>query len=65
MLPPSLIKMDIRYAHDGPGLSTYPGGQMEFPVPVEAEDGVEVAGGAVEEILPVIQGVGVADLQET
>ena len=38
---------------------------MEFPVPVEAEDGVEVAGRAVEEILPVIQGVGVADLQET
>ena len=38
---------------------------MEFPVPVEAEDGVKVAGGAVEEILPVIQGVGVADLQES
>ena len=38
---------------------------MEFPVPVQTEDGVKVAGGAVEEILPVIQGVGVADLQES
>ena len=38
---------------------------MEFPVPVQTEDGVKVAGRAVEEILPVIQGVGVADLQES
>ena len=44
---------------------SHPGGQVELAIPVEAEDCVKVARGAVKEVFPLLQGVGVTDLLQS
>ena len=45
-----------------PALLTHPLGQVELVSPVETKDGVKVPGRSVEVVLPLLKGIGIAEL---